>query len=208
MTPRDIITKLLTGETITGEEREYIQAYDPDKAANDAAASARRKAEAERDARARELDELRATLKAREDAETEQQAARMTATEKREAEFRALAAKVAALEKAKADADAHAARVQRTSDLRAIREQHGIQFIGGVDPQLTNGAWEQAFNDIDLADGAAVEGAIGAFVTANKGLILDTSGNGTGGGYSPSTPAYDTLSDADLEKRMIERGII
>lgn len=211
MNPKDIIQKLLSGSSLSDEEKSFLTSYDPDKAANDAAAAARRKAEAERDAKARELDELKAAQKAENDARSEKDKERMTEAERREAAFKALTDKVAALEKAKADADATAARVQRSSAIAAIREKRGIQFIPGVDPSITGGAFEDAFKDVDLSDDAAVTAAVGAFTAANKGLILDRSGNGSGGGFSPAAKLaaqYDAMSDSEMEKHMKESGLI
>ena len=56
---KNLIEKLLKGETLTADERAKLEGFDPEKAVNDAAAAARKKAEGERDAARTELETLK-----------------------------------------------------------------------------------------------------------------------------------------------------
>ena len=89
---KNLIEKLLKGETLTADERAKLEGFDPEKAANDAAAAARKKAESERDAARTELETLKKSV-------DEGKKGSQTETQK-------LLARIEKLEKEKADADA------------------------------------------------------------------------------------------------------
>lgn len=164
---KELIAKLLKGETLTAEERGKLEAFDPDKAANDAAAAARKKAETERDAARTELAELKKTAAASGEAgKTEQQK---------------LLARIEKLEKEKAEADAKSAALERARAIEAIRDKSGIKFIEGIDAELAKGIFSKQLDGLDdLTDEAAVNERIKSFREANKGLILSEQGGGTG----------------------------
>ena len=164
---KDLIEKLLKGETLTADERAKLEGYDPDRAVNDAAAAARKKAEGERDAARTELEALKKSAE-------EGKKGSQTETQK-------LLARIEKLEKEKADADAKSAALERATAIEAIRAKSGIKFVDGIDPDLLKGIFSKQFDGIDdLADEAAVNDRLKSFREANKGLILSEQGGGTG----------------------------
>jgi len=170
---KDLIAKLLKGETLTEDERSRLENFDPDKAANDAAASARKKAEGERDAARKELEDLRKQV---EDSEG-----------KGKTENQKLLARIEKLEKEKAESDAKTAAMERDRAIEGIRAKSGLKFIEGIDAELLNGIFSKQFDGLDdLSDADAVAERIKTFREANKGLILSEQGGGTG---RTSTPA-------------------
>lgn len=174
---KDIIAKLLKGETLTADERAKLEGYDPDKAVNDAAAAARKKAEGERDAARTELEALKKSAE-------EGKKGSQTETQK-------LLARIEKLEKEKADADAKAAAMERATAIEAIRAKSGIKFVDGIDPDLLKGIFSKQFDGLDdLTDEATVNDRLKTFREANKGLILSEQGGGTGRSGQPAGGGY------------------
>lgn len=164
---KNLIEKLLKGETLTADERAKLEGFDPEKAVNDAAAAARKKAEGERDAARTELETLKKSAE-------EGKKGSQTETQK-------LLARIEKLEKEKADADAKSAALERATAIEAIRAKSGLKFVDGIDPDLLKGIFSKQFDGIDdLADEAAVNDRLKSFREANKGLILSEQGGGTG----------------------------
>ena len=164
---KNLIEKLLKGETLTADERAKLEGFDPEKAVNDAAAAARKKAEGERDAARTELETLKKSAE-------EGKKGSQTETQK-------LLARIEKLEKEKADADAKSAALERATAIEAIRAKSGLKFVDGIDPDLLKGIFSKQFDGIDdLADEAAVNERLKSFREANKGLILSEQGGGTG----------------------------
>lgn len=118
--------------------------------------------------------------------------------------------KTVAEEKAAREAAAkEAADIRRAQAIDDIRAKQGIHFIDGISPDLAKGAFASAFKDVaDLADAAAVKGAVEAFRKANAGLIRAPEGghNVPLGGTHPHEGAP---VDADaMAKTLAEAGII
>ena len=180
---KDILQKLLKGEKLTDEERTKVEAFDLEKLQNEAAAAARRKAEGERDAAKTALEELKAKVAEKEAEDKKKGEANLTETQK-------LMKRIETLEKAKADAEAQSKALQRTQAIEAIRTKAGVKFVDGIDPEITRGAFAKIFDGMDnLDDEEAVKEKVAAFVAANKGLVADESGHGTGGHVTPGKAA-------------------
>ena len=178
---KDILAKASKAEALTDEEKKFLEAYDPDKAANDAAASARRKAEEERDTVKKELDKLKADAEAAKKAAEAKDGASKTETEKLMDSVKKLTDKVESLTKAKADAEAKAATVQRSQGIRDAAKAAGIMLAPKtVSEQLFFQMLEARLSGVDIADKAAITAALDAFKVENPGIIA-TAGGGTGG---------------------------
>lgn len=202
---KDIILKLLKGETLTEEEKTLLQNFDLDKMTNDAAAAARRKAESERDEAKKLLGELQKQLDETKAAGEGQKTKSLT-------ELQKLQAQVDALVKANAEKDAKIAADTREKTIDSIQAKAGIKFIDNVDAQLMKRLFAGVFDGLaDLTDEAAVTERVKAFTTANKGLIVDTSGNGSGRSAQPagsmtstgnpySAKSFNLTKQAELER--------
>lgn len=112
---------------------------------------------------------------------------------------------------AREKASAEAAAMRRSQAIDGIRSKAGINFIDGIDANLTRSAFEAAFKDVaNLEDEAAVKTAVDAFRKANGGLIRASEGGGNvpvGGGGNPGNPGGSTSQDA-IVKQLTEAGII
>ena len=170
----DILAKVAKGEALTDPEKEFVKAFDPDKAADDAAAGARKKAEAERDAVRAELDALK--RKADDDGKKG-----LSEIEKLTATVKELNGKVNDLTKAKAEAEARAAAVKRSQDIRDAAKAAGITLAPKtVSESLFFQMLEAQLSKVDITDKAALDAAMAAFKTDNPGIIA-APGGGTGG---------------------------
>ena len=168
---KNLISRLLAGETLTDEEKAKLQAFDLDKVVNDAAASARRKAEQQAETLKQQLEEMK-----------NQSSGHASETEK-------LIKRVENLEKAKAAAEAETKSLRRNASLEALRAKAGIKFIDGVDPKLLTAAFAQAFDGVeDLDDETVTSELIKTWSNTNRALIVDQSGYGSG---QNSTPKRD-----------------
>lgn len=211
----DITAKLLKGDQLTEDEKTFLASYDPDKATNEAAAAARRKAEADAKKLADELEALKAEKsKAAADAEAERQKG-MTEAQKLAAQIAQLTKSVEDISKAKAESDRQTAALARKQKIAQIREGAKIAFVDGVDPELAGGAFAAAFDGLDTLDDAdAVKQRLTAFQRKNKALIFDASGHGAGQDGRPAPAkglngkAVDQMTPAERKLDLKQRGII
>ena len=111
--------------------------------------------------------------------------------------------------KARLTAETEAKAMKRTQAIDGLRAKHGISFIDGIDPAITRGAFEKAFDGIeDFADEAKVTAAIDGFRKANGGLIRAANGpGGAFGGTSQGTSSQASNTDA-MAKILSDAGII
>lgn len=174
---KDIIAKLLQGQELSQEERAKLEGFDPDSMA----ASARKKGEAERDEWKAKYDAL---AKESEEARAKQEAL----GKGKQTELQQLQERLAKLEQAKAEAEAEASKLRRSQRIEDILKASGIKFIDNVDPEFLRGAFARTFDEVDdLTDDTRVKELVGSFRAANKGLVLDTTGSGTGRQTQPGS---------------------
>ncbi len=210
MTIKDLLAKMLKGDTLTDEEKKLVQEYDPDATA----AAARRKAEADAKRLADKLAELEAANADLAKKADEAGSAGKSEADKFTKQVEALSKQVEALTKAKADADATAARLGREQKIGQLRAKHGVKFVDGVDPALVEGAFARVFDGLETFDDEAeVKTRLQAFKAANKALIADT-GHGTGdpaGDVRPKGLGGKPVEEMSIEERradLKQRGII
>lgn len=185
-----LIKRLLAGETLTDAERNQLSAFQmPDtKALEDTITDLRAKlalAESDKGKSAGEMADIRKQLG---------ELTKAIATEKglREA------------------AEKEAKAIKRTQTIDGIRTKHGINFIDGIDPEITRGAFAKAFEGLeDFADEAKVNAAVEGFRKANAGLIRATSGaGGNFGGNHPANPNHQGSNTEAMAKILSDAGII
>lgn len=203
---KDILQKIAKGEELTDDEKKFLEAFDPDAVA----ASARKKAESDAKKAIDEAAKLKTDLeKAQADLAKAQENSNKGKSEL-ELKIEALSQTVKELTKAKEKSDAEAARLSRSQKIAAIRKKHGINFIDGVDPAITDGAFERIFDGIDgLDDEDIVKLKVTEFRDANKALIAD-SGHGSGGGNPADIKTQQAVNMPieDRAKQLEEEGII
>lgn len=184
-----LIQRLLAGETLTDAERKQLGDFKmPDtKALEDTITDLRAKlalAESDKGKSAGEMADIRKQLS---------DLTKAIATEKglREA------------------AEKEAKAIKRTQTIDGIRAKHGINFIDGIDPEITRGAFSRAFDAIeDLADEAKVTAAVDGFRKANAGLIRAASGAGGSFGGNPNNPGNQGSNTEAMSKILSDAGII
>lgn len=168
----ELIQKFLAGQELSDAEKTALKSYKPEDTA----------------ALKAQIEEL--TKKAASAEES-----KLTETEKLSQKIANLTAQFEASQKAAQEANAKAAQMQRQQSIAAIRQKHGIQFVGGVSPQLLDAAFAGAFEGLeDLNDETKISEAVTAFKSANAALILDTSGSGAGGQPKGTAPSINGKS--------------
>ena len=210
----EIIAKAAKGETLTDEEKTALSEFDVQKQIDSAAAAARKEAEtkaeqakSEAAKMQKQIDDLNAAIKAKEDAGK-------TDLEKANEQVATFAKQLKALESKVQAAEAEKASLVRNQKLDAVLNKAGIQFIEGVDHGILKKAFSGMFDGIDdLENDEVVKPILNTFKATNKGVIVDTSGHGSGnpanqGGGRPPESDPSTMSAADREKDLKTKGII
>lgn len=180
MTIKEISAKILKGEQLTDAEKAFLQAYDPDKDKNDAAAAARRRAEEERDAAKAEADKLKKQIDDAKQAEEAAKQSQMTESQKRDAEFKKMQDQIAQLTKERDDNASKAAATQRSQSIRDAAKAAGIALAPKtVSEGLFYRMLETTLSGVDIANQTALTEALDKFKAENPGIIT-APGNGSG----------------------------
>lgn len=193
---KELIQKLLKGETLTEEERQQLEQFDPEatnkQAIDAAAAAARRKAE-------EELAKARKDLEAATEKATglEAKVAQYEETikgnaQQGNAELKVMKAQLEALNKRAEEADAKAARLEKNARIDAIIAKAGFHYAAGFDEKAINGLLHAKLDALDDAGLKEIEDAATPFESllhggifkahkeSWKGALLDESGAGSG----------------------------
>lgn len=197
--------KLLKGESLNDEEKELLANFDPDKAA----AAARKEG-------SKKVQELETKLAELEEKLAEAGNSGKSEAEKLKSENEKAAKKLAELTEKLNATVAEKAKFIRETKLAGIASK--LKTVPGIDAEsvkLLLSAKLSAIEDLDDATG--VEKALGEFRAANKALLIDESGSGSGtkndgsnrsGGSGIQTitrAAYDAMPIAE---RSTFKGIV
>ncbi len=200
MNTKEIIQKLLKGESLTEEERSHLEAFDPEaevkKASDSAAANARRKAE-------EELAKAKADLKAKTDEASSltSKVAQLEESLKGNAQqgskdMQVMKEQLEALTKRLADSDAKAAKLEKNARIDALIAKAGFKYGPGFSEKEINGLLhaklealdDEGLKDLEDAatpfDGILHGGIFKGHRETWKGALLDETGKGSG---SPAT---------------------
>ena len=210
----EIIAKVLKGEQLTDEEKKALGEFDLQKQIDSSAAAARKEAEQKAEAAKAEaaklqkqIDDLNETIKAKDNAGK-------TDLEKANEQVATFAKQLKDLESKVQAAESEKSALVRNQKLDAVLSKAGIQFIDGVDHGILKKAFAGMFDGIeDLDNEEVVKPVLNTFRVTNKGVIVDTTGHGSGnparvGGGSAAESDPSTMSDADREKDLKAKGII
>lgn len=177
---KDVLAKVLKGETLNDEERKLIEAHDDDatnRLINDKIAAERKKAEA---SASKAVDELNAKI-AELTQELEQAKGGGSEAEKIKLTLEKAIKKAADLEQKLQSKDGEIKSMARKHTLAGIRSK--LPLVDGIAPAVIDMAIETAFAGIeDLADEGTVAGALEKFKNENPRLI---SAGGSGAGTPP-----------------------
>jgi small-conductance mechanosensitive channel len=176
MNIKAILKKVTTGESLTDEEKTFLDGYDPDSTA----AAARKGAEAKAKAEAEKAIQLQARI-------DEIEAKLLDSENGTKSEAEKLKMQLAKLEKQAQDAQKKAdeaeGRLRETVRGSHIDRLFGtMKIVDGVDRDAVRSIFAQGLKDLqddDLSTDAALE-RVKAFAEKNPALMLDTSGHGSG----------------------------
>lgn len=199
MNIKELLAKMLKGETLTDEEKAYIASFDPDKSGDAKAAAARKAAEKERDTLKAKLAELETALdEAGSAGKTEVEQLKLQVTKLTKA------VETAAANVAKAEGEKKA--LVRGTKLDRILGT--LKFVDGLDASLPRLALERALADLkdeDLDSDEAIKPIVEGFTAKNKAILLDQSGGGAGtppkdGGRGGSGTVVDASKMTDQQR--------
>lgn len=207
---KDILTKLAKGETLTAEEKSFLDQYDPQKEIDSAAAAARKKAEADAAKAAEDMATAQQQLK-------DAQAKLDEAGNKGKTDLQKLQEQIVSLQKQVESSTTEKQKLIRQQKLDDVVRRSGLQFVKEVDGSIMRKALDAEFTqladaDLDLED--KVKPVIETFRARNKAVILDTTGHGTGNPPHAPTEAADRakkieeMTPAERKADMKKSGII
>lgn len=210
----EIIAKIQKGEALTDDEKKALEGFDLQKQIDSAAAAARKDAESKADTAKleaaklqKQIDDLNLKLKTNDDVGK-------TDLQKAQEQVNQFAKQLKDLEGKVETAEKEKAQLIRSQKLDGILGKAGIQFIDGVDHGILKRAFSGMFDGInDLDNDEVVKPILNTFKATNKGVIVDTSGHGSGnpqkvgtgggGGVDPTT-----MTDAERAADLKSKGII
>lgn len=214
MTIADILAKVRKGDTLTAEEKTFLEGYDPQRDLDGAAAAARKKAEADASKAAQDLEAAQKQL-------TELQAKLAEAGSKGKTDLQKLQEQVATLTAQIEAEKAEKTKLIRVQKLDDVIRRSGVQFVQEVDGNIMRRALESEFgglSDEDLASDVKVKPVLDTFRARNKAVILDTSGHGSGGathdgslkagGTGLDGKPVDKMTAAERQADLKKRGIL
>lgn len=106
-------------------------------------------------------------------------------------------------------AEKEAKAIKRSQTIDGLRAKHGINFIEGIDPEITRGAFAKVFDGIeDFSDEAKITAAVDGFRKSNSGIIRAASGVGGSFGGTPTNPSSTVSNTESMARALTEAGII
>lgn len=202
---KDILAKVAKGEDLTDAEKQFLAEHDPDKAVNDAAAAARRKAEEKATALEKERDEVQKKIDEMQSKLDAAQNAGKTDLEKAQNQISQLSKQFSDLQGKLQATEQEKTAMQRNQKLSDVRRQAGIQFVEGLDHGMLEKSFAAAFEGVDgLDDENVVKLKVDTWKAMNKAAILDSTGHGAGstphvGGGGTGTKAVTMRGDDLLD---------
>lgn len=171
---KEILTKVVKGEELSEDEKKFLGDYDEQTMINSAAASARKKAEKER-------DDYKSQLEALQDQQKK-------GDNKNQSEVQLLKERIDTLEQKNKDADAKLAAVDKAEKITSAFASAKIKPASGVSQKLFQSLQKLAFDDIDVNDEDALKQAVENFKKDNPAIIADDTLPGGGRVADPSFP--------------------
>lgn len=218
MNIKDILSKVTKGEKLSDDESKALQAYDPQKDIDAAAAAARRKAEQDKADADKVVDDLKTQMAGLQKKLDDAGKGKLSEAEQAKAAQEALQRQIADLTAKFTAAEQEKAKLTRQAKVDAVIRSSGIKFVDGIDANILMGALASSIGslkDEDLGNPDAVKPLVEAFKNANKAVIADTSGHGAGSnpgqrvevGVGTGKP-IDQMTPAERQADLKKRGII
>ena len=203
---KDIHAKVLKGETLTDEEKKFLEEYDHDAVT----AAARRDAEKAAAAAKKAEKDAMDRLKEAEDKLKEGEDAKQTAAKGESEAVAALKKTVAELQKKSEAAEKKVAAQERSAAIGGRAKALGIVPVKGVSDAVFAKMVEDAVGGTDITDTTTLDAVLNGFKTDNPGLIASNVKDGSGhqggnpgvGGYTgpnPHSKKYTKPDKLDLQ---------
>jgi len=157
---KDILSKVIKGEALTDAEKQFLTAYDEDKAVNETRTELEKKLKAAED-KAKELEAEAGKAKGA------------------DATVQALQKKVDDLLKKNADVEAKEKSRSRMDAIKAKASEKGVSPLDGFSEKTFEALLDRAIGEVDVSNATALDAAIEAFKTENAVLIKAQSGTTT-----------------------------
>jgi hypothetical protein len=186
MTIKELLAKAARGETLTPEERDALAKYDPDAAA----AAARKKSESEAEEARKAAEKAAADLKALQEQIENGKRAQQTDVQRLQETLKAVQAQLETQQREATALKEQNAKSARSARIQQIAQTAGIRFVPGVDGRIMARAFEDSLatlKDSELEDAASFTPHVEAFRGANKAVLADTTGSGSGGAAHDGT---------------------
>jgi len=216
MNLKDVLAKLSKGEELSAEEKDFLQKFDPDRMADDKAAGARKKAEAELEKAQKQVADLTKQVEELTKKAKEKENAGKSDAEKYQDQIREMSENLKRLQERADGAEKEKNALARAHALADLRARHKIKFQDGLDHKMLEKAFDGVFDGVDdLSDEAAVSTKIETFKRINSAALVDTSGSGTGA--KPHVSAVQVgrsgkpiaeMSEAERSKDLVSKGLI
>lgn len=171
MNIKELLAKLLKGETLTAEEKAFVEQYDPQKEIDTASAAARRKAEKEAKEARDKLDAQNATVKELTEKLEAAEKAADDAKGGNSAELAKMQKQIAKLEAVNAANEQKLKANARMDAIRAAVKTAGITAAKGISPDALERLIDLSVGDTDVSDADALKAVLDQFKADNPSMI-------------------------------------
>ena len=191
MNIKDILTKVLKGEALADDEKEFAEKFDLQTELDRAAAAARKKSEADTKTARSEAEALRSQL-----AELQKQLEDKGADEgKAKTELAKVLKKVEALEKKNAENEAKIAASERLDAIVELAKAHGIRPADGISGASLERLLDIAVGDTDVTDEDAMKSVFDSFKAENPSMIAAAVKGGSGLKGDPNASKFTGVAN-------------
>jgi hypothetical protein len=195
MNIKDIIAKLLKGETLTDAEKAFAEQYDAQKEIDTASAAARRKAEKEAKDALAKLDAQNAAMKELNDKLEAAEQALNDAKGGSTAEISKMQKQIAKLEAINTANEKKLAENARMDAIRAAVKQAGIAAADGISPAALDRLIDLAVGDTDTGDADAMKAVLDQFKADNPSMIAASVKTGSGLKGDPNASKFTGIAN-------------
>lgn len=195
MNIKEIIGKLLKGETLTADEKSFAEQYDAQKEIDTASAAARRKAEKEAKDALEKLNAQNATLKELNDKLEAAEKAADDAKGGNSAELAKMQKQIAKLEAINAANEKKLAATARMDAIRAAVKTAGISAAKGISPDALERLIDLSVGDTDVTDADAMKAVLDQFKSDNPSMIAAAVKGGSGLKGDPNASKFTGVAN-------------
>lgn len=173
---KEILSKVIKGETLTDAEKQFLTDYNPDQAVTDVRTELEKKLKAAED-KAKELEAEAGKAKGA------------------DATVQALQKKVDELLKKNADVEAKEKARTRMDAILSKAAEKGVMPLDGFNQKTFEALLDRAIGDVDISNATALDAAMETFKTDNAVIIKAASAQQVNVKGGPSnTPAATTVN--------------